>query len=164
MGKYLNGYAPRKIVDGRRNFVPPGWSEWAGVPTGGDPDFNYTMLVKGLSAPAQTVRYGNRPSAYLTDVLSRRGRQLHRRRREGGPAVHAQALPVRAALPRTRRRRATRSDSPICRRRAEPLFDAPQLEGSPVWLTPRRLARWQIDDIDARLPQARPVGARRSTA
>ena len=41
MGKYLNGYAPRKVVDGRRNFVPPGWTEWAGVPTGGDPDFNY---------------------------------------------------------------------------------------------------------------------------
>ena len=45
MGKYLNGYTPRGVVDGAPRFVPPGWSAWA-VAGNGYPNFNYNLLVK----------------------------------------------------------------------------------------------------------------------
>ena len=157
MGKYLNGYAPRKIVDGRRNFVPPGWSEWAGVPTGGDPDFNYTMLVKGLSAPAQTVRYGNRPSAYLTDVLSRRGRNFIAGAVKAGQPFMLKLSPYAPHYPYTPAPRDAQRFPDLQAPRGE-LFDAPQLEGSPV-VADAAPARALADRRHRRgLPQARPVG------
>jgi arylsulfatase A-like enzyme len=148
MGKYLNGYAPRKKVDGQRNFVPPGWSAWAGVPTGGDPDFNYTMLVKGVTTPARVVRYGRRPSAYLTDVLSRRGRSFIAGAVKAGQPFMLKLSPYAPHYPYTPAPRDAKRFPGLKAPRGE-LFDAPQLEGSPVWLTPRKLARWQVDDIDA---------------
>lgn len=59
MGKYLNGYEPQ-------DPVPPGWSEWD-VAGNGYPEFNYTLNENG-----HLVNYGNSPSDYLTDVLSRK--------------------------------------------------------------------------------------------
>jgi arylsulfatase A-like enzyme len=66
MGKYLNGY-----MGGQANpsaapptYVPPGWDRWD-VAGWGYPEFNYVLNENGA---LQT--YGDRPSDYLTDVLS----------------------------------------------------------------------------------------------
>ena len=61
MGKYLNGYQPSSL------YVPPGWSEWD-VAGNGYSEFNYSLNENG-----KVVKYGNRPSDYLTDVLARQG-------------------------------------------------------------------------------------------
>jgi arylsulfatase A-like enzyme len=63
MGKYLNGYQPQ-------DPVPPGWSEWD-VAGNGYPEFNYSLNENG-----HAVKYGHRPSDYLTDVLSRKGQRF----------------------------------------------------------------------------------------
>jgi N-acetylglucosamine-6-sulfatase len=62
MGKYLNGYHPVS------RYVPPGWSLW-NVPGSAYRGFGYVMSENG-----RTARFGARPRAYVTDVLSRRGR------------------------------------------------------------------------------------------
>jgi arylsulfatase A-like enzyme len=58
LGKYLNGYLPK------RHGVEPGWTFWA-VAGNGYPEFNYDLNEDG-----RIVHYGDRPSDYLTDVLS----------------------------------------------------------------------------------------------
>lgn len=61
MGKYLNGYEPKK--DGPE----PGWTEWD---VGGHAyeNFNYDLNQNGT-----VVHYGKGPEDYLTDVVSRLG-------------------------------------------------------------------------------------------
>ena len=75
MGKYLNGYTPHAVVDGRPRYLPPGWSDWA---VAGDAyrGFDYNLLVASPGVAPQTVRYGHRARDYLTDVISRRGRRF----------------------------------------------------------------------------------------
>ncbi|HEV2548063.1 MAG TPA: sulfatase [Stellaceae bacterium] len=58
LGKYLNGYGPR-------DPVPPGWSFWAVAGGGGYQEFRYKLNQNGT-----TVRHGDRPDDYLTDVLA----------------------------------------------------------------------------------------------
>jgi arylsulfatase A-like enzyme len=58
LGKYLNGYEPEI------HPVPPGWTMWA-VAGNGYGEFNYNLNQDGT-----IVRYGHRPTDYLTDVLS----------------------------------------------------------------------------------------------
>ena len=67
MGKYLNGYSPREAVLDPGRQIPPGWSEWD-VAGDGYPEFDYSLNQNG-----HLVHYGNRPRAYLTDVLARLG-------------------------------------------------------------------------------------------
>src|SRR6266511_4317273 len=67
MGKYLNGYTPAGLVDGKPAYIPPGWNEWD-VAGNGYPEFNYTMNENGA-----LVHHGNLPRAYLTDVVARKG-------------------------------------------------------------------------------------------
>jgi len=59
LGKYLNGYHPRK------NPPAKGWTEWD---VAGDAykEFNYVLNQNGRS-----VRYGNKPEDYLVDVEAR---------------------------------------------------------------------------------------------
>jgi N-acetylglucosamine-6-sulfatase len=58
LGKYLNGYQPRL------HPVAPGWTFWA-VAGNGYPGFNYDLNQDG-----RLIRYGARPTDYMTDVLS----------------------------------------------------------------------------------------------
>jgi arylsulfatase A-like enzyme len=51
----------------RPTYVPPGWSDW-NVAGWGYPEFNYRMNENG-----SIRRFGARRSAYLTDVLARKG-------------------------------------------------------------------------------------------
>jgi len=64
LGKYLNGYRP-KIKK-----IPPGWTEWD-VAGNGYPEFKYRLNQNG-----KVVQYGSSESDYLTDVLSRLGRDF----------------------------------------------------------------------------------------
>lgn len=74
MGKYLNGYMERRghVADGASTdvpsaYVPPGWNQWD-VTGWGYPEFRYTLNHDG-----HLRYYGHRRSAYLTDVLARKG-------------------------------------------------------------------------------------------
>lgn len=62
-GKYLNNYP----VNAGRNYVPPGWTDWAaflGTDYEGDLYFNYTMNENGV-----LTNYGDSPQEYSTDVI-----------------------------------------------------------------------------------------------
>ncbi|MBI2330683.1 MAG: sulfatase [Chloroflexi bacterium] len=62
-GKYLNNYP----VNAGRNYIPPGWTDWAAfIANNDDGDFyyNYTMNENGT-----LVEYGDAPEDYSTDVI-----------------------------------------------------------------------------------------------
>jgi len=64
MGKFLNGYLPRK------HQPVAGWSDWF-VAGAGYRNFDYDINSNG-----QILHYGNSPEDYLTDVLSSRADSL----------------------------------------------------------------------------------------
>ena len=64
MGKYLNGYTPAGLVNGKPLYVPPGWTEWD-VAGNGYPEFNYNLNENG-----KLVHYAAQPQDYLTDVIA----------------------------------------------------------------------------------------------
>jgi N-acetylglucosamine-6-sulfatase len=64
MGKYLNGYTPTGLVNGKPLYVPLGWNEWD-VAGNGYGEFNYNLNENG-----KLVAYGNQSQDYLTDVIS----------------------------------------------------------------------------------------------
>jgi N-acetylglucosamine-6-sulfatase len=67
MGKYLNGYMGQKGMPAvaPATYVAPGWTRWD-VAGWGYPEFDYALNQNG-----RLHSYGDRPSDYLTDVLSR---------------------------------------------------------------------------------------------
>ncbi|WP_410811801.1 sulfatase [Micromonospora sp. 067-2] len=73
LGKYLNGYLPADTQGGALPYVPPGWSEWY-VAGNGYPEYNYD-----LNENHTVVHYGNKPADYLTNVLSRKGKDFIQR-------------------------------------------------------------------------------------
>ncbi|HUI97789.1 MAG TPA: sulfatase [Xanthobacteraceae bacterium] len=89
LGKYLNGYQPE------RDPAAPGWSTWA-VAGNGYAEFDYALKEDG-----RTVRHGNAPQDYLTDVLADRAVQFIKQS-AGSPflvevatfAPHAPATPA----------------------------------------------------------------------
>ena len=140
MGKYLNGYTV-----GRR-FVPPGWSAWA-VAGNGYANFNYGLLVKNPGGQPQVKRYGSKPNDYLTDVISRRGQQFI------AGAVRARApfmLELSTFAPHEPYTPAPRDADrfPGLKAPRGPLFNAPQLEAPPDWLSPAPLRPFEITAID----------------
>lgn len=74
LGKYLNGYEPR------RHAPAPGWVMWD-VAGNGYPEFNYDLNQDG-----KVVHYGSDPAAYLTDVISAAAQQFIRQSK-GKPFV-----------------------------------------------------------------------------
>lgn len=60
MGKYLNGYEPR-----RNDPVAPGWAEWDVAGGKGYGEFDYPLSENGT-----VVQYSNEPKDYLTDVMA----------------------------------------------------------------------------------------------
>ncbi len=61
VGKYLVGYPEGST------YVPPGWDEWQSTYEGFSSYYNYSLNENGT-----VVRYGNAPSDYMTDVLTRK--------------------------------------------------------------------------------------------
>jgi arylsulfatase A-like enzyme len=146
MGKYLNGYTPDGIVDGRPRYVPPGWSDWA-VAGEAYPGFDYDLLVASPGTAPRVVRHGRRARDYLTDVIARRGRRfIDDAVRSPQPfllelapfAPHDPYTPAPRDRKRFRHAKAPR----------DTLFDAPQLEGAPSWLPTKGLTARQIAQLD----------------
>ncbi len=147
MGKYLNGYLPRKVVDGQAKFVPPGWSAWS-VAGNGYPNFNYNLLQKTVGGQPQVQHYGTGPQDYLTDVISQRGRGFIRASvARGNPfmlelatfAPHAPYTPAPRDANRFPNAKAPRG----------PLFNRPQARPRPQWLSTQRLDKPTRAKIDA---------------
>jgi N-acetylglucosamine-6-sulfatase len=135
MGKYLNGYQPT-------DPVPPGWSEWD-VAGDGYPEFDYSLNENG-----HAVRYGHRPSDYLTDVLDRKGQSfIAQSARSGKPfmlelatfAPHAPYTPA----PRDANR------FPGLKAPRGPAFNEADMSDKPAWIKNYpKLTEQQITRID----------------
>ena len=68
IGKYLNGY-PRSAP---KDYVPPGWDEWASpINDSGYVGFNYTLNENG-----SFVSYGDRPEDYTSDVYTKKAQKF----------------------------------------------------------------------------------------
>jgi N-acetylglucosamine-6-sulfatase len=135
MGKYLNGYRPKKPV-------PPGWNEWD-VAGNGYPEFDYTLNENG-----RIVRYGQRPSDYLTDVLARKGTGfVHRAARDGKPFM----MEIATFTPHGPYTPAPRDANKFPNLKAPrgPAFNEADTADKPAWLKDRpKLTPRQISDID----------------
>lgn len=69
MGKYLNQYEPDTSELAKRHptagaYVPPGWSTWDGVGSGGYPGYGY-----GLADGHKILQYGHSPRDFINTVL-----------------------------------------------------------------------------------------------
>lgn len=84
MGKYMNGYQPAATVNGDPNHVPPGWNTWD-VAGEGYNEYDYQLNENG-----KVVKYGHRPSDYLTDVLNRKGNEFIRSSSAAGKPFYLQ--------------------------------------------------------------------------
>ena len=68
LGKYFNAY-PRHAP---KNYVPPGWDEWASpIYDSGYVGFNYTLNENG-----KFVEYGDRPEDYTSDVYTAKAQKF----------------------------------------------------------------------------------------
>ncbi|MGL5833147.1 MAG: sulfatase family protein [Waterburya sp.] len=68
IGKYFNGY-PRKAP---KNYVPPGWDQWASpINDSGYVGYHYTLNENG-----NLVEYGDRPEDYNADVYTKKAQQF----------------------------------------------------------------------------------------
>ena len=70
MGKYMNGYAPSRFVDGEPAYVPTGWDTSVGAAT------SYANYDYVLDEDGALVSFGGRTRDYLTDVLARKGSEF----------------------------------------------------------------------------------------
>jgi arylsulfatase A-like enzyme len=142
MGKYLNGYEPDDVEEGKSTpYVPPGWSEWD-VAGDGYPEFNYT-----LNSDGHLEKYGHAPSEYLTEVLARKGRSFIAKSSQARKpfmleiatfAPHAPFVPA----PRDR------NDFPHLKAPRNPSFDAANIN-APAWLSNfKPLGKPQIKKIN----------------
>jgi len=137
MGKYLNGYDPKK------NGVPPGWTDWA-VAGNGYPEYNYSLNVNG-----KVVKYGKQPKDYLTNVISNKGQAFIKKSVQSKKpfmlelstfAPHGPATPAPKDKNLFPTAKAPRSKA----------FNESNISDKPSWLRSRsKLTKAQIAKIDA---------------
>ncbi len=143
MGKYLNGYTPAGLVDGKPAYIPPGWNEWD-VAGNGYPEFNYTMNENGA-----LVHHGNLPGAYLTDVVARKGAAFI----NSAAAAHKPfLLEIATFSPHAPYTPAPRhaNDFPGLQAPRTPAFNEEDVSDKPPWLSGHApLNATQIANIDA---------------
>ncbi|MQA07839.1 MAG: sulfatase-like hydrolase/transferase [Pseudonocardiaceae bacterium] len=142
MGKYLNGYYPHDKRGSTRPYVPPGWTRWV---VGGDSyyGYNYTLNENG-----RITRHGERPRAYLTDVLARRGDDFIRRNAEAGRPFFLQVAPYVPHVPATPAPRHEHA-FPGLRAPRDPAFNEADISDKPAWLRDQpRLPTAQQASID----------------
>ncbi len=143
MGKYLNGYTPAALVDGRQAYVPPGWNEWD-VAGDGYPEFYYTLNENG-----RLGHYGARPQDYLTDVLANKGAAFINR---AAAARKPFLLEIATFAPHSPYTPAPRdaNDFPGLEAPRTPAFDEADMSDKPAWLRNHALLNdTQIAGIDA---------------
>jgi arylsulfatase A-like enzyme len=146
MGKYLNGYAPRALVDGRPAYVPQGWNEWdvAGYAYS---EFHYSLDVNG-----RLERYGTGPRDYLTDVLATKGERFIAR---AAATRKPFLLELATFAPHSPYTPAPRNahDFPHLRAPRSPAYDEADLSDKPGWLRyhpPLTRAEQAVIDTDFR--------------
>jgi N-acetylglucosamine-6-sulfatase len=143
MGKYLNGYTPAGLVDGKRAYIPPGWNEWD-VAGNGYPNFNYNLNVNG-----RIVHYGTAPQAYLTDVVANKGAAFID---QAAAANKPFLLEIATFAPHSPYTPAPRdaNDFPGLQAPRTPAFDEADVSDKPAWLSGHApLTATQIQQIDA---------------
>jgi hypothetical protein len=147
LGKYLNGYQPA------RNPPTPGWRLWA-VAGNGYPEFNYALNQDGKVAP-----YGNKPSDYLTDVLS--GIASDFIRRSAGSPFLVEVATFAPHAPYTPAPRDAEA-FPGLRAPRTAAFDSAPDPSAPEWLKERRpLSPADMAGIDRDFRKRAQSGARR---
>jgi N-acetylglucosamine-6-sulfatase len=143
MGKYLNGYMPGGLVDGKRYYVPPGWDEWD-VAGNGYAEFNYNLNENGT-----LVHYGSKPRAYLTDVIARKGSAFIARAAHMGKPFMLEIATFAPHGPYTPAPR-NANDFPGLQAPRSPAFDETDVSDKPAWLSSDpSLTADQISRIDA---------------
>ena len=142
MGKYLNGYTPAGLVDGKRAYIPPGWNEWD-VAGNGYANFNYNLNENG-----KIVHYGTAPQNYLTDVVANKGAAFIDR----AAAAHKPfLLEIATFTPHSPYTPAPRdaNDFPGLQAPRTPAFDEADVSDKPTWLSGHPpLTPTQIAQID----------------
>ncbi|GLY79615.1 hypothetical protein Airi01_078820 [Actinoallomurus iriomotensis] len=137
MGKYLNGYD-------RTAYVPPGWSQWDGVGTGGYGGFHYILNENGTLSTGGTA-----PADYLTDVLSAKGTAfIDRSAADRSPFL----LEIASFAPHLPATPAPRDAHKFLDARAPrgPAFNEGDVADKPRWLRSyRKLKHGQLTSIDA---------------
>lgn len=128
MGKYLNGYTPKGLVDGKPLYIPPGWNEWD-VAGKGYPEFNYNLNQDGTLA-----HYGSKPRAYLTDVLARKGTRFINSAAATGKPFFLELATFAPHGPYTPAPR-NRNDFPGLHAPRTPAFDEADVSDKPSWLS-----------------------------
>ena len=143
MGKYLNGYTPNGLVDGKRLYIPPGWDEWD-VGGNGYPEFNYNLNENGT-----LVHYGNLPRAYLTDVVAAKGAAFIDRAAAAGKPFLLEIATFAPHGPYTPAPRHA-NDFPGLQAPRTPAFNEDDISDKPAWLRNHPLlTSTQIAQIDA---------------
>jgi N-acetylglucosamine-6-sulfatase len=150
MGKYLNGYTPRGVVDGAGSFVPPGWSVWVGA-GGAYGEYDYNLLQKPYGDPRvvkpRVVHYGHKPEDYLTDVISNRGREFIR---AAVQRQHPFMLELATFAPHGPFEPAPRDKDKFLNARVprSRLFNRPQPKPRPLWLKDTPLTDSEVNELD----------------
>jgi N-acetylglucosamine-6-sulfatase len=127
MGKYLNGYVPKKRVDGQVAYIPPGWNEWD-VAGNGYKEFNYTLNENG-----SLVHYGKAPADYLTDVVAAKGAAFIDRASASRKPFLLEIATFAPHGPYTPAPRDS-NDFPGLRAPRTPAYDEPNVSDKPRWL------------------------------
>jgi len=142
MGKYLNGYVPNLVLDGQRNYVPPGWDEWdvAGKAYSG---FDYA-----LNENHRVRYYGTKPTDYVTDVLAAKSLDFVSREAASRRPFFLEIAPFAPHHPYTP---APRHEHlfPGVRAPRTAAFNEVNLSDKPNWVRKRKLLRsTQLSTID----------------
>jgi len=142
MGKYLNGYPDTAA----QNYIPPGWDDW-NSPAGGNPysEFNYTMNENG-----NLVKYGNQPTDYMTDVLSKKATGFIQKAATDRTPFFlfvATYAPHQPATPAPRHANAFQGEKTP----RPPSYNEPDVSGKPAWIRSKPLlpppAQNQMDNL-----------------
>lgn len=146
MGKYMNGYKPQGVVDGKPRYVPPGWSAWS-VAGNGYPEYDYNLLDKRVGRAPTLIHHGHQPADYLTDVLNQRGRTFMDNAVRRG---HSFMLEVATFAPHGPFTPAPRDARRFPRAKVPrtKLFNRAQRKPRPHWLSTKRLGKNAVGKLD----------------
>lgn len=93
-GKYLNGYTENTVP---QTYIPPGWTRWFSI-VGGSliKYYDYNVNDQG-----KVVYYGNDPSDYKTDVISKKAVNFIKDSKKNSSPFFLYVAPVAPHLPAT---------------------------------------------------------------
>jgi arylsulfatase A-like enzyme len=141
MGKYLNGYKPTDRIDGKKPYVPPGWSQWNVVGPG------YEGYHYKISDNHRIESHGGKDKDYLNTVLTKKGKAFIKKSANAGKPFLLELAPFTPHSPSTP---APQDENALPGLKAprSPAFNK-MPANAPSWLAKRdRLGQSQLDKID----------------